>query len=209
MEGIHKSYRAHRVLRNINLTLPPGVVGLLGPNGSGKSTLIKAILGLVSVDAGRGRVLQFSWPEQSRALRDQIGYLPEDDCYLQGLQGIESIQMIRGSIHLRFTTLSYYEKKCAGYCLRHDRQNLPHALVHRGFASASGLRGSFSRLHTVLVEAGRSRGQTQRKVPDDELGDDEGQNLGGIHLKMIIIIDERESECGHRIARRPIWSDAK
>ncbi|MFN7737594.1 MAG: ABC transporter ATP-binding protein [Pirellula sp.] len=82
------------MLRNINLTLPPGVVGLLGPNGSGKSTLIKAILGLVSVDAGRGRVLQFSWPEQSRALRDQIGYLPEDDCYLQGLQGIESIQMM-------------------------------------------------------------------------------------------------------------------
>jgi len=94
VEGIHKSYRAHRVLRNINLTLPPGVVGLLGPNGSGKSTLIKAILGLVSVDSGRGRILQFSWPDQSRALRDQIGYLPEDDCYLQGLQGIESIQMM-------------------------------------------------------------------------------------------------------------------
>jgi len=94
VEGIHKSYRVHRVLRNINLTLPPGVVGLLGPNGSGKSTLIKAILGLVSVDSGRGRILQFSWPEQSRALRDQIGYLPEDDCYLQGLQGIESIQMM-------------------------------------------------------------------------------------------------------------------
>jgi ABC-2 type transport system ATP-binding protein len=78
----------------VSLDLPSGIVGLLGPNGSGKSTLIKALLGLVSVDSGQGRVLDCEWPAQVRELRDQVGYLPEDDCYIEGLQGIESIQMM-------------------------------------------------------------------------------------------------------------------
>ncbi len=91
---VSKRYGTRAALHDVELNIPPGITGLLGPNGSGKSTLIKAILGLVKIDSGTGRVLDFKWPEQTRALRDKIGYLPEDDCYIQGLQGIESIQMM-------------------------------------------------------------------------------------------------------------------
>jgi len=99
IESVRKSYGSKQVLKNISLSIPTGVIGLLGPNGSGKSTLIKTILGLVSIDprrgdTGRGQVLGFDWPSQVRIVRDHVGYLPEDDCYLQGLQGIESIQMM-------------------------------------------------------------------------------------------------------------------
>lgn len=99
IESVRKSYGSKQVLKNISLSIPTGVVGLLGPNGSGKSTLIKTILGLVSIDprrgdTGCGQVLGFDWPSQVRIVRDHVGYLPEDDCYLQGLQGIESIQMM-------------------------------------------------------------------------------------------------------------------
>jgi len=99
IESVRKSYGSKQVLKNISLSIPTGVVGLLGPNGSGKSTLIKTILGLVSIDSrrgdtGSGQVLGFDWPSQVRIVRDHVGYLPEDDCYLQGLQGIESIQMM-------------------------------------------------------------------------------------------------------------------
>jgi len=66
------------------------VTGLLGPNGSGKSTLIKALLGLVQVQSGTGQVLGRPWPSAVREIRDAVGYLPEDDCYLAGLSGIES-----------------------------------------------------------------------------------------------------------------------
>ena len=82
------------MLDNVDLVVPVGVTGLLGPNGSGKSTFIKAVLGLVKVDAGMGTVLDNPWPSQVRSSRDQIGYLPEDDCYILGLQGIESVQMM-------------------------------------------------------------------------------------------------------------------
>lgn len=76
---------------DVGFHVEPGVTGLLGPNGSGKSTLIKAILGLVSAQCGTGEVLGHTWPRDVRAIRDQVGYLPEDDCYIAGLCGIESV----------------------------------------------------------------------------------------------------------------------
>ena len=92
--GLTKHYAGNFALKNVDLVVPVGVTGLLGPNGSGKSTFIKAVLGLVSVDSGTGTVLGGSWPKQVKSIRDKIGYLPEDDCYILGLQGVESVQMM-------------------------------------------------------------------------------------------------------------------
>jgi ABC-2 type transport system ATP-binding protein len=92
--SVTKSYGGHVVLRDVSLHVTGGVTGLLGPNGSGKSTLIKALLGLVRIDGGTGRVLNLDWPRQTRELRDRVGFLPEDDCFIYGLQGIQSIQMM-------------------------------------------------------------------------------------------------------------------
>ncbi|HUP80257.1 MAG TPA: ABC transporter ATP-binding protein [Pirellula sp.] len=92
--GLTKRYAGSFALKNVGLVVPTGVTGLLGPNGSGKSTFIKAVLGLVKVDSGSGTVLGNLWPKRVKSIRDQIGYLPEDDCYILGLQGVESVQMM-------------------------------------------------------------------------------------------------------------------
>ncbi len=86
-----KQYRDVDALRGISLSIKPGITGLLGPTGSGKSTLIKSLLGLVQISQGRGEILGLPWPCELRAIRDLIGYLPEDDCYIAGLSGIESV----------------------------------------------------------------------------------------------------------------------
>ena len=91
LSGVTKQYGRFRALDDIALRVEPGITGLLGPNGSGKSTLIKSLLGLVRCRQGSGSVLGLSWPEQVRDIRDQVGYLPEDDCYIAGLTGIESV----------------------------------------------------------------------------------------------------------------------
>ncbi len=94
IQGLSKRYRGQFALNNVDITVPVGVTGLLGPNGSGKSTFIKTILGLVRAEKGHGTVLGMAWPRLVKKLRDKIGYLPEDDCYILGLQGVECVQMM-------------------------------------------------------------------------------------------------------------------
>ena len=92
LEKIVKNYGRVRALDELSLSVGPGIIGLLGPNGAGKSTLIKVLLGLVRITSGSGRVLDYEIGRDSRAIRGQVGYMPEDDCYLPGLSGVEMVR---------------------------------------------------------------------------------------------------------------------
>lgn len=87
-----KNYGSHRALRDVSLDIRSGITGLLGPNGAGKSTLIKVLLGLVKVTSGTGTVLGFDIAKQGRQIRTSVGYMPEDDCYIAGMSGIEVVR---------------------------------------------------------------------------------------------------------------------
>ncbi|MBZ9648691.1 ABC transporter ATP-binding protein [Sphingobium sp. 3R8] len=53
-QGLTVRLGRHAAVRDVDVTLEPGtLVGVVGPNGAGKSTLIRALLGLVSPQAGR------------------------------------------------------------------------------------------------------------------------------------------------------------
>ncbi len=93
LRNLTKDYGTFRALAGVSLDIDSGVTGLLGPNGAGKSTLIKVLLGLVKVTSGEGRVLGHNVATQSAAIRAKVGYMPEDDCYMHGLSGIESVQV--------------------------------------------------------------------------------------------------------------------
>lgn len=93
LRQITKDYGRLRALEDVSLSITSGITGLLGPNGAGKTTLIKVILGLVRIRGGSGQVLGFSLGRQARSIRGHIGYMPEDDCYLPGLTGVEMVQL--------------------------------------------------------------------------------------------------------------------
>ena len=81
-----------RALDGVSLEIQPGITGLLGPNGAGKSSLIKLILGLVKITSGTGTILGHRLGHDGRLIRDKIGYMPEDDCYIPGMSGVEVVQ---------------------------------------------------------------------------------------------------------------------
>jgi ABC-2 type transport system ATP-binding protein len=92
LENVVKSYRSMLALDDVTLTIESGITGLLGPNGAGKSTLIKLILGLVKITAGEGTILGCRLGSQGRRIRSQVGYMPEDDCYIPGMSGVEVVR---------------------------------------------------------------------------------------------------------------------
>ncbi len=61
-------------LSDVSLEIGKGeFVGIIGPNGGGKSTLVKALLGLISPDAGEVSLLGGSVREN----RVKVGYVPQ------------------------------------------------------------------------------------------------------------------------------------
>ncbi len=92
LNDVTKHYRTLRALSGVTIDIAPGVTGLLGPNGAGKSTLIKILLGLLRLTRGSGTMLGLPLGRAGRQIRHRIGYVPEDDCYIPGLTGIEVVQ---------------------------------------------------------------------------------------------------------------------
>ncbi|MBW4582990.1 MAG: ABC transporter ATP-binding protein [Tildeniella nuda ZEHNDER 1965/U140] len=68
--------------------------GLLGPNGAGKTTLLKTLLGIVRPNAGRGLLL--GAPLGDRAVKQRIGYLPENAYFYDYLTGWEILEFTAG-----------------------------------------------------------------------------------------------------------------
>jgi ABC-2 type transport system ATP-binding protein len=88
LEGVSVRYGKNLALRDVSIALPSGAVGLLGPNGAGKSTLLKAVLGLLVPERGRMRVLGLDVRYSPLQIRRRIGYMPESDAHIPGMNAV-------------------------------------------------------------------------------------------------------------------------
>jgi ABC-2 type transport system ATP-binding protein len=67
-----------RALDAVTLEIPRGMFGLLGPNGAGKSTLMRCLATLQTPSAGSIHFDDLDVLARPEALRQQLGYLPQD-----------------------------------------------------------------------------------------------------------------------------------
>ncbi|MEO0853341.1 MAG: ABC transporter ATP-binding protein, partial [Cyanobacteria bacterium J06648_11] len=78
VEHLRKSYGDFDAIRDITFRVEPGeILGFLGPNGAGKTTTMRVVTGYLPATSGTARVDGFDVNEQSMAVRQRIGYLPE------------------------------------------------------------------------------------------------------------------------------------
>jgi ABC-2 type transport system ATP-binding protein len=88
LDGVTVIYGRNRALNDVTARFARGAVGLLGPNGAGKSTMLKALLGFVKPDHGRMSVLGLDVAERPLEIRGRIGYMPESDAHIPGMNAV-------------------------------------------------------------------------------------------------------------------------
>ena len=71
----------------MNLTLRPGVYGLLGANGAGKTTLMRMLCGILHPT--RGEITLDGLTVDQEDYRASLGYLPQDFGYYPGFTGMD------------------------------------------------------------------------------------------------------------------------
>ena len=84
-------YGRQQALADVTTTFLPGAVGLLGPNGAGKSTMIKSLLGFVAPSQGRMHVLGLDVATSPIEIRARIGYMPENDAHIPGMNAVSFV----------------------------------------------------------------------------------------------------------------------
>lgn len=92
LTDVVKRYGRRTVLAGVTLEVRPGITGLVGPNGAGKSTLVRSMLGLVRLAEGEARVFGHDPYRHPRRVRELVGVVPEDECSIPGLSGVEMVR---------------------------------------------------------------------------------------------------------------------
>ena len=91
LEHVSVRYGKEWALSDVSAAFPAGAVGLLGPNGAGKSTMLKALLGFVKPDQGRMSVLGLDVASHPLEIRSRIGYMPENDAHIPGMNAVQFV----------------------------------------------------------------------------------------------------------------------
>lgn len=90
-EDVSKFYGEVLGVNRVNLSLDPGITGLVGPNGSGKTTLFNLATGLLR--ASRGRVSVLGMPaDRPEELFHRVGYATQFDSFPKGMTGFGFVE---------------------------------------------------------------------------------------------------------------------
>jgi ABC-2 type transport system ATP-binding protein len=145
IEDVSKFYGEVLGINKVNLSIPPGITGLVGPNGSGKTTLMNLIVGLIRPTRGSIRVLGVPTDRPEELFRF-VGYATQYDAFppaLTGYQFIYSFLRVHGFAHAEAERMTWEAiervglteaagRKVAGYSKgMRQRIKLAQAISHR------------------------------------------------------------------------------
>lgn len=79
VQNLTKNYGSHTAVNDMSFRAEKGeILGFLGPNGAGKTTTMRILTCFLPPTAGTARVAGYDILEDSRAVRERVGYLPEN-----------------------------------------------------------------------------------------------------------------------------------
>jgi len=87
-------------LESLDLTVPPGIFGLLGPNGSGKTTLMRILAGLLEPTSGEARIGECDVRRDRARVREMLGYMPQDFGFYPNLTAYETLDYFALLCHM-------------------------------------------------------------------------------------------------------------
>lgn len=81
IEHLSKQFKDKTAVNDVNLTLTPGIWGLLGANGAGKTTLMRMIADIMIPTSGAVYYDGKNIRELGEVYRSKFGFLPQDFGY--------------------------------------------------------------------------------------------------------------------------------
>jgi len=179
IRGLRKSFADVTAVRDVSLTVNPGeILGLLGPNGAGKTTTIRAVMGIVTPDAGDIRIHDQA---PTIELRRRIGYLPEERGLHRGVGTLDAVEYLGrlkglGRAQARLRAESWLGRLDLGEATSRKTDGLSRGMAQKAQIAA-----------TLLTD------------PDILILDEPTQNLDPINVKLLLDIIRERRDAGAAI----------
>jgi ABC-2 type transport system ATP-binding protein len=104
VDHLTKYYGKSRGIVDVSFNVEAGeIFGFIGPNGAGKSTTIRLLLSLIYPTSGSAKIFGKDCIEFGPELRQDIGYLPSEVFYYEGMRVLELLEY----------SASFYKKDCS------------------------------------------------------------------------------------------------
>ncbi len=179
IRGLRKSFADVTAVRDVSLTVDPGeILGLLGPNGAGKTTTIRAVMGIVTPDAGDIRIHD---RPPTIELRRRIGYLPEERGLHRGVRTLDAVEYLGRLKGLGRAQARLRAEAWLG------RLDLAEATSRKTDGLSRGMAQKAQIAATLLTD------------PDILILDEPTQNLDPINVKLLLDIIRERRDAGAAI----------
>ena len=95
VEHVVRRFGGRAVLQDVSFTVAPSVAfGIAGANGSGKTVLLRLVASLDRPTSGRISIHGYDTLRRAHAVRDKIGYVPEEPMLYDGLSAEQDLQFV-------------------------------------------------------------------------------------------------------------------
>ena len=93
VDHLTKYYGKSRGIVDVSFNVEEGeIFGFIGPNGAGKSTTIRLLLSLIHPTSGSAKVFGKDVTTHGPEIRRDIGYLPSEVFYYEGMKVIDLLK---------------------------------------------------------------------------------------------------------------------
>ena len=107
IKGVKKSYGEFQLGCSLNVE-KGRITGLVGENGAGKSTLFKAVLGLISYDAGEIKILGKTQEELSEKEKEKLGVVLAEAGFTGYLKG-KDVEAVLARLYPKFEAEKFHQ----------------------------------------------------------------------------------------------------
>src|SRR5437588_10791474 len=95
VEHVVRRFGGRTVLQNVSFSVQPGLAfGIAGANGAGQPVLLRLVASLDRPTSGRISIHGYDTVRRARAVRDRIGYVPEEPMLYDGLSAEQYLQFV-------------------------------------------------------------------------------------------------------------------
>lgn len=152
VENLTKNYGSTLAVKDVSFSVEKGsILGFLGSNGAGKTTTMRILSGYIPATSGKAIIAGFEVHENPMAVREKIGYLPENPPLYEDMTVKEYLLFVSKIKNIPRCDRTEKVKKALKSCQLEDRADSIIRKLSKGYRQRVGIAQAIVHEPPVII----------------------------------------------------------